>query len=119
MDPESRKRVGESSSQRSLPKSRKRKSLPASPSPAPRRGPPKKKPRRRKEDESEKQFSLKDPGILNQKEENGKVYYLVNWGDDPDSGEVYDPTWVGGFFYCDIELQLMRLCIGALQFRYT
>jgi hypothetical protein len=119
MDPESRKRVGESSSQRSLPKSRKRKSLPASPSPAPWRGAPKKKPRRRKEDESEKQFSLKDPGILDQKEENGKVYYLVNWADDPDTGKVYDPTWVGGVFYNDIELQLMCLCIGALQFRYA
>ena len=95
MDPESRKRVGESSStQRSVPKSRNRRSLAASSSPAPRRGAPKKKPRRRKEAESEKQFSLQDPGILDQKEENGKVYYLLNWADDPDTGEHFEPSWV-------------------------
>ncbi|KAE9364621.1 hypothetical protein N431DRAFT_388862 [Stipitochalara longipes BDJ] len=94
MDPESRKRVGESSStQRSVPKSRNRRSLAASSSPAPRRGAPKKKPRRRKEAESEKQFSLQDPGILDQKEENGKVYYLLNWADDPDTGEHFEPSW--------------------------
>jgi hypothetical protein len=96
MDPESRKRVGKLSSQRSEPTSRKRKSLAASSSPAPRRGAPKKKPRRRREEEGEKQYSLKDPGILDQKEENGKVYYLVNWADDPDTGDVYTPTWVSG-----------------------
>jgi hypothetical protein len=95
MDPESRKRVGESSSpQRSVPKSRNRKSLAASSSPAPRRSAPKKKARRRREAESEKQFSLQDPGILDQKEVNRKVYYLLNWADDPVTKETYEPTWV-------------------------
>lgn len=97
MDPASRKRVGESSSiQSSVPKSKNRKSRAASSSPAPRRGAPKKKSRRRKDEGSEKVYSLADPGILDQKEENGKVYYLVNWADDPETGEKYDPTWVGG-----------------------
>jgi hypothetical protein len=99
MDPESRKRVGKSpSTQPNVPKSRNRKSLAASSSPAPRRGAPKKKSRRRKDEDSEKVYSLADPGILDQKEEKGKVYYLVNWADDPETGEKYDPTWVGDNF---------------------
>ena len=85
MDADNQKRVGEKSSSRILPKSR---SL-ASSSPAPRRAPTKKKPRRRKEAESEKVFSLQDPGILDQKEENGKIYYLLNWASDPDTKEQY------------------------------
>jgi hypothetical protein len=102
MDAESRKRVGGSSTTDSVPKSRKRKSL-ASPSPATRRSAPKKKPRRRKAEGVEKQFALKDPGILDEKEENGKVYYLLAWADDPDTGEAYDPTWVCVIFTCDIQ----------------
>jgi hypothetical protein len=102
MDAESQKRVGESSSTDNVPKSRKRKSL-ASPSPAPRRGAPKKKPRRRKSEKVEKQFALKDPGILDEKEEKGKVYYLVAWADDPGTGEVYAPTWVCVIYTCGIQ----------------
>jgi hypothetical protein len=88
-------RVGERSSNE--PKSRKRKSLAASssPAPAPRRVATKKKPRRKRDEDADQQFSLADPGILAQKEENGKVYYLCNWADiDPDTGEQYKPTWV-------------------------
>jgi hypothetical protein len=96
MDPAGRKRVGESSStQGSVPKSKNRRSLTASSPAAPRRGAHKKNSRRKKDEESEKVYSLADPGILEQKEENGKVYYLVNWADDPETGEKYDPTWVG------------------------
>ena len=80
MDSESSKRVGKSSSSslRSVPKSS-----------SSRRDPTKKKPRPRKETESEKVFSLQDPGILDQREEKGKVYYLLNWADDPETGEQY------------------------------
>jgi len=92
MDQEARKRVNES--KRSVPKSKNPGSFAASSSdPAPS-SVPKKKPRRRKETESEKVFSLQDPGILDQKEENGKVYYLLNWADDPDTGEQFKPSWV-------------------------
>jgi hypothetical protein len=110
MDPDSRKRVGESSStQRSVPKSRNRKSRAASSSPAPRRGVPKKKSRRRKEEGNEKVYALADPGILDQKEEGGTVHYLLNWADDPETGRKFEPTWVGHNFSYHVEAQLIYL----------
>ena len=110
MDPDSRKRVGESAStQRSVPKSRNRKSREASSSPAPRRGAPKKKSRRRKDEGPGEVYSLADPGILDQKEEKGKVYYLLNWADDPETGKKFEPTWVGHNFSYHVEAQLIYL----------
>jgi hypothetical protein len=110
MDPDSRKRVGESlSTQRSVPKSRNRKSRAASSSPAPRHSAPKKKSHRRKDEGPKKVYSLADPGILDQKEEKGKVYYLVNWADDPETGRKFDPTWVGHNFSYYVKAQLIYL----------
>ena len=98
MEQESRKRVGETSTRRNRPN--KRKSF--AESPAPGRG-SKKKTRSKKDPEPEKYYSLADPGILDQKEENGKVYYLCNWADDPETGEKYLPSWVRDGFCHDKE----------------
>jgi hypothetical protein len=57
----------------------------------------KKNPRKRKADPG-RFYSLGDPGILDQKEEKGKVYYLCNWADDPETGESFPPSWVRGSF---------------------
>ena len=91
MEPESRKLVGESSTRRIRPRSNKPKSLAESPI-APRRA--KKKTQHKKKADSAKFYSLGDPGILDQKEEKGKVYYLCNWADDPKTGESFPPSWV-------------------------
>lgn len=83
---QSRKRVGETR------KSNKRKTR--TESPAPPRCAKKKTSRKRKAD-SEITYSLGDPGILDEKEEQGKVFYLCNWADDPVTGDSYPPSWVG------------------------
>jgi len=32
--------------------------------------------------------------ILQEKEEQGQVSYLIDWADHPQTGETYDPSWV-------------------------
>ncbi len=51
------------------------------------------KQRRRQEvDEPEQYFAAKS--ILDEKLEGGKLRFLVDWEDNPTTGETYDPTWV-------------------------
>jgi hypothetical protein len=42
---------------------------------------------------SEVLYEVRD--IIDEKVEKGKVFYLVDWADDPVTGEKFDPTWVG------------------------
>lgn len=52
-----------------------------------------KKQKKKKEEELEEDFyTLK--GILEEKEENGRILYLIDWDDNPYTGEVYDNSWV-------------------------
>jgi hypothetical protein len=43
-------------------------------------------------DEPEQYFPAKS--ILNEKLKAGKLRFLVNWEDNPTTGETYNPTWV-------------------------
>ncbi|KAL1840735.1 hypothetical protein VTJ49DRAFT_175 [Mycothermus thermophilus] len=36
-------------------------------------------------------YAIRD--IIDEKFENGKLYYRVDWADDPITGESFDPTW--------------------------
>jgi len=46
-------------------------------------------------------YATKDQAILEEKREGGVIRYLVNWANNPDTGEVYEPSWV-----CDSEQNL-------------
>ncbi len=116
MEPESRKLVGESSTRptRTRPRSNRTKLVEESPI-TPRSS--KKKNTRKRKATREKFYSLADPGILDQKEEKGRVYYLCNWADDPETGESFPPSWVrDGFSYTNKQMNLPY--IGTLRRRY-
>jgi len=44
--------------------------------------------------EEDRFWKLDDPGILQERRVNGRVEYLINWADDEETGESYEPTWV-------------------------
>jgi len=93
MDSASRKRVEEQSSigrGRTRPK-QNRKSLAESPV---RISSSQRKKRSKSAKEEDRFWKLKDPGILQERRVNGKVEYLINWADDEETGESYEPTWV-------------------------
>ena len=54
--------------------------------------------RRAKRKVEELVYATKDQAILEEKKEGGVVKYLVNWADHPETGEIYEPSWVGGHF---------------------
>jgi hypothetical protein len=90
MEPATTERVGELSSRRSRPKRQIRKSLSGSPLPSPRST--RKKGKRKKNSTSAEYFSVKE--ILDEREEQGRIEFLIDWEDDAESGESYTPTWV-------------------------
>ncbi|PNY26077.1 Uncharacterized protein TCAP_03986 [Tolypocladium capitatum] len=49
------------------------------------------KPRKQVAPEDERWYGIK--GILDEREANGCVEYLVDWDDNIDTGEAYSPTW--------------------------
>ena len=50
----------------------------------------------------EKLYATKYQAILAERKVRGQVQFLVNWADDPETGEVYAPTWVSFHDPCDI-----------------
>jgi hypothetical protein len=85
-------RVGESSSSRRPRQKQPRKSLAESPaSQLPRSS--QKKRKARKGTSSEVEYSVKE--IVDEKIEHGEIRYLIDWEDDPVTGESFKPTWVG------------------------
>jgi len=42
---------------------------------------------------TDKLYQLKD--IVAEKIQGGKTFYKIDWEDDPDTGEVFEKTWVG------------------------
>ncbi|KAL2118930.1 hypothetical protein VTJ04DRAFT_5889 [Mycothermus thermophilus] len=46
---------------------------------------------KRRKAKSEVLYEVRD--IIDEKVEKGKVFYLVDWADDPVTGEKFDPTW--------------------------
>ncbi|KAL1839307.1 hypothetical protein VTK73DRAFT_4072 [Phialemonium thermophilum] len=44
------------------------------------------------DDDSGPFYAVRD--ILDEKHEKGRLYYLIDWEDDPKTGERYEPTWV-------------------------
>jgi hypothetical protein len=59
-------------------------------SPLPPRGPQKK--RKRRKETSAEYYSVKD--ILEEKTVHEEIFYLIDWEDNPETGESYTPTWV-------------------------
>lgn len=66
---------------------------------------PSKSSRRRKKDKSSSRrkskqkpkvedelYAIKD--IIDEKYERGRVWYRIDWEDDPNTGEQFDPSWV-------------------------
>jgi hypothetical protein len=91
MESEIAERVGESSTRRTRPKTN-RKSL-AEPPLLPRSSQKKRRPRREATPAREyKEYPARK--ILDQKKENGRIKYLIDWEDDKVTKENFEPTWV-------------------------
>ncbi|KAL2062618.1 hypothetical protein VTL71DRAFT_5690 [Oculimacula yallundae] len=87
------RRVGESSR---TPKRRRTSTSPVSSTPTPsssakRAGKKAHVKQKAVEEESEELYSVK--AILKEEIRKGKVFYLIDWEDDKDTGKPYEPTW--------------------------
>lgn len=58
------------------------------------RGRPKKstKAKKPKKESSETYYTVRR--IVDEKIENGRLFYYIDWANDPNTGESFDPTWV-------------------------
>jgi hypothetical protein len=83
MEPETSERP-----RRTSPRQQNRNAFAASPLP-PRSS---QKRRKRKAKASAEYYSVRD--ILEEKTVHEEVFYLIDWEDNPDTGESYTPTWV-------------------------
>jgi hypothetical protein len=82
-------RVGESS-RRTRPKQSRKSLAESPPSQLPKSS--QKKRKRKRETLSGKYYSVRQ--ILDEKTIRDEISYLIDWEDNPDTGESYTPTWV-------------------------
>jgi len=59
--------------------------------------------------ENEKFYAVKN--IIDEKIQRGRLYYKIDWADNSETGESFDPTWV--------RLLLSRLSFGPPAGRAT
>ncbi|KAE8441525.1 hypothetical protein EG329_004871 [Mollisiaceae sp. DMI_Dod_QoI] len=90
MEPAPRRRVREFGTSRK-PKPARSKSPRESPTPPPRN----KGQRRRKQEAGKGQrlWKLGTPAILREEQRANGLYYLLNWANDAETGETYEPSW--------------------------
>lgn len=71
-----------------------RKFLADSSSLAPRNSQKKKRKKRERKDSTEEEYYLVKEIVSEKRDEKGRVLYLIDWEDNPETEEVYDQTWV-------------------------